>query len=210
MPKKLLTDKSVAALKPARAGRRYIVTDIAVPGLGVRVTANNHRTYILGARFPGSKHFVRRELGEVGTISLAVARERAREWLVLIKQGTDPAQQRPTVELNNNTFAHVAEAFIARHLPVQRKGGRTAHEIRRELIPHWGALPITKITRQMVVELIEAIVDRPAPRHAHTIFSHTRLIFDQSRHLRLGDFALRPAAADPVDWAEAQPRARAR
>jgi integrase len=30
----------------------------------------------------------------------------------------------------------------------------------------------------MVVELIEAIVDRPAPRHAHTIFSHTRLIFN--------------------------------
>jgi integrase len=29
-----------------------------------------------------------------------------------------------------------------------------------------------------VVELIDAVVDRPAPRHAHTIFSHIRLIFN--------------------------------
>ena len=176
--KKLLTDKSVMALKPARAGRRYIIGDVAVPGLGVRVTAHGHRTYILGARFPGSRHFVRRELGEVGVITLAAAREQARTWLVEIKSGIDPAQQRATVELNNTTFAHVAESFIQRHLPAQRKGHRVAREIRNELIPHWGALPIDKITRQMVVELVEAIADRPAPRHAHTIFSHIRLIFN--------------------------------
>src|SRR5262245_61769017 len=138
MPKKLLTDKSVAALKPARAGRRYIIGDIAVPGLGVRVTANGHRTYVLGARFPGSKFFVRREIAEVGTITLAAAREKAREWLVAIKQGVDPTKKAPAPLLNDTTFAHVAEAFIARHLPGQRKGTRVAHEIRKELIPHWG------------------------------------------------------------------------
>jgi integrase len=177
--KKLLTDKSVMALKPARAGRRYIVGDVAVPGLGVRVTANGHRTYILGARFPGSNHFVRRELGEVGVITLAAAREQARTWLVEIKSGIDPAKKASTPKLEiNNSFEHVASAFIARHLPTQRKGARVAREIRNELIPHWGALPIDKITRQMVVELVEAIVDRPAPRHAHTIFSHIRLIFN--------------------------------
>jgi len=166
-------------LKPARAGRRYIVGDVAVPGLGVRVTANGHRTYILGARFPGSNHFVRRELGEVGVITLAAAREQARTWLVEIKSGIDPAKKASTPKLEiNNSFEHVASAFIARHLPTQRKGARVAREIRNELIPHWGALPIDKITRQMVVELVEAIVDRPAPRHAHTIFSHIRLIFN--------------------------------
>jgi integrase len=60
----------------------------------------------------------------------------------------------------------------------QRKGARVAREIRNELIPHWGALPIAKITRQMVVELIEAIVDRPAPRHAHTIYGHVRALYN--------------------------------
>jgi integrase len=176
--KKLLTDKSVMALKPARAGRRYIIGDVAVPGLGVRVTAHGHRTYILGARFPGSRHFVRRELGEVGVITLAAAREQARTWLVSIKSGVDPTQQRATVELNNTTFSHVAESFIQRHLLAQRKGHRVAREIRNELIKHWGDVPIKNVTRQMVVERIEAIVDRPAPRHAHTVYAHVRALYN--------------------------------
>jgi integrase len=179
MPKKLLTDRAVMNLKPPRNGQRFIVQDIAVPGLAVRITPNGHRAYILGARFPGSKHFVRRVIGEVGVITLAAAREQARTWLVEIKSGIDPAKRPSTAQLEiNNSFEHVASAFIARHLANQRKGARVAREIRNELIPHWDQLPIAKITRQMVVELIEAIVDRPAPRHAHTIFSHIRLIFN--------------------------------
>jgi integrase len=175
--RKLLTDKLVMALKPARAGRRYIVGDVAVPGLGVRVTANGHRTYILAARFPGGKHYVRRELGEVGGITLAAAREKAREWLVAIKAGTDPTRRAPA-PLADTSFAHVAEAFIARHLAGQRHRARTAREIRRELVARWRTAPIAQINRQSVVELIEAIADRPAPRHAHTIFGHIRLLFN--------------------------------
>jgi integrase len=177
--RKLLTDKSVLALKPARARCRYIVGDVAVPGLGVRVTSNGHKTFVLGARFPGSKHFVRRELGEVGAITLAAAREKAREWLVAIKRGDNPTKRPSTVLLNDTTFAHVAEAFIARHLAGQRKGARVAREIRNELIPRWGQLPIAKITRQMVVELVEAVADRGRTgRHAHNVYGHVRQIFN--------------------------------
>jgi integrase len=179
MTKKLLTDRAVMNLKPPRNGQRFIVQDIAVPGLAVRITPNGHRAYILGARFPGCKHFVRRVIGEVGVISLAAAREQARTWLVEIKSGIDPAKKASTPQLEiNNSFEHVASAFITRHLANQRKGARVAREIRNELIPRWGQLPIAKISRQMVVELIEAIVDRPAPRHAHTIYGHVRTLYN--------------------------------
>jgi hypothetical protein len=50
----LLTDKFVMNLKLPRNGGRFMVQDIAVPGLAVRITPNGHRSYILGARFPGS------------------------------------------------------------------------------------------------------------------------------------------------------------
>src|SRR5215831_14568113 len=127
MPKKLLTDKFVMNLKPSARGRRLIVNDIAVPGLAVRITPNGHRSYILGARFPGSKHFARRVIGEVGVLSLATAREQAREWLVAIKQGIHPTKKASTPQLEiNNSFEHVASAFITRHLANQRKGARVA------------------------------------------------------------------------------------
>ena len=59
MTKRVLTDKAIAALKPATAGQRYIIGDALVPGLGVRVTDSGHKTYVLGARYPGSIHFKR-------------------------------------------------------------------------------------------------------------------------------------------------------
>jgi integrase len=179
--KKLLTDRLVANVKQPRKGRRYIINDVAVPGLQLRITPDGFKTFVLGARFGGSKHYTRRALGAVGVISLATARERAREWLVAIKQGIDPAQKLNSFSVNqfNTTFAHVAESFIQRHLPAQRRGDRVAREIRTELIKHWGALPITAITRAHVVELIDAVVDRGTTgRHGHTIFSHIRSIFN--------------------------------
>jgi hypothetical protein len=81
----------------------------------------------MAARFPGGKHYVRREVGEVGVITLAAAREQAREWLVAIKEGVDPTLRRAPVQLANNSFAHVAESFITRHLPAQRKGDLQPH-----------------------------------------------------------------------------------
>jgi integrase len=176
--KKLLTDKFIANVRQPHAGRRFIVYDVAVPGLQLRITPGGYKSFVLGARFNGSKHYTRRVIGTVGRISLAAARERAREWLLAIKSGQDPVQSLDVPKQNIYTsFGDVAEAFIARHLPHQRKGARVAREIRTELIKHWGPLPIAAITRRHVVELIDAIVDRPAPRHAHSIFSHVRLLF---------------------------------
>ena len=57
-----------------------------------------------------------------------------------------------------------------------------AREIRNELIPHWGARPITEITRRDVVDLIEKIVDRPTPAHARNILQHIKsYLFGPSR-----------------------------
>jgi Arm DNA-binding domain/Phage integrase central domain len=199
--KKVLTDKTVKSLKPAHPGSRYIVADAVVPGLGVRVTDRGHRTFVLGARYPGSPHFKRRELGEVGAVTLAGARDKARAWLAQIKAGVDPreteARQRAAIsEAASNTFAALAETFISRHLKGQRKGKRVAREINNELVTHWGARPVTAITRRDVVELIEAIVDRPSLAYAHNIFGHVRMIFNWA-------IALRPAPAGTTDRGEA-------
>ena len=91
--KKVLTDKAIAALKSPAEGRTF-VRDVVVPGLMVSVTAKGTKTFLLGARFPGSKDYVRSELGQVGAIGLAEARAQAREWLAAIKSGSDPRRAR--------------------------------------------------------------------------------------------------------------------
>src|SRR2546429_2391416 len=85
-----LTARKVKSLKPAKAGERYELLDLVVPGLGVRVTDGAARTWILKTRYPGSPHPTRRALGDYPAMSLERAREKAGRWRILIKQGIDP------------------------------------------------------------------------------------------------------------------------
>ena len=190
MAKQLLTDRTLKALKPAPAGKRYEVMDAIVPGFGIRVTDKAdrsgkaaQRTFILVARFPGSANPTRRALGGYGELTLDQAREKARDWHAMIGRGVDPADtERRTAEAEtakrNTTFGAIMEEFIKRHLKGKRKAADAEREIRRELIPAWRNKPIAEISRKDVVSVIEAITDRPAPYQAHNCFGHIRTFFN--------------------------------
>jgi Arm domain-containing DNA-binding protein len=159
-----LTDEKINNLKPA-AGR-VAVYDPAMPGLAIRVQPTGHKTFVFGARYPAGNSqpgpFARRELGQVGHITLDEARAKAKVWAALIKRGIDPkveeAQQRAAAataaaQAASNTFGAVAEDFIREVVvgpdptkPKQRKGNEVARAIRRVLIPIWGARLVTEIT----------------------------------------------------------------
>ena len=86
--KKNLSDRLLKTLKPDK--KPYEEMDNQVRGLGIRVMPSGIKTFILFRRFPGSKNPVRRALGTYGDMTLAQAREKAREWNALVKKGIDP------------------------------------------------------------------------------------------------------------------------
>lgn len=190
MAKVNFTDKMLKSLRPAEKGKRADYWDAVVPGLGIRVTDKADskgkalsRSFILVTRFPGSKNPTRRTLGSYGELTLDAARGKARDWLEMIGRGVDPAEDlRRTVEAEtvkrDNRFGPIMEEFIKRHLKGKRKAAHDEHQIRRELIPRWKDKPISEITRRDVVTLIEAIVDRPAPYHAHNVLGYVRTFFN--------------------------------
>jgi hypothetical protein len=65
----------------------------------------------------------------------------------------------------------------------QRTAKSTARQMRNELIPEWGSRPITEITRDDVVTLIEMIADRPGAPGARA-YSLAVQLGDQPRVLR--------------------------
>jgi integrase len=180
-----LTDKGVAkiARTAAQPGTRYIVMDTWVSKFGIRVTDKPHATYILAGRFPGSKNFTRREIAAVGAISLARARERAKEWIELIRLGKDPKleeqrqrdeQIRSEARKRAITFEMVAEAFIEDRVigsnperPILRQGKWRANVIRNQFIRKWGNRPITDITRDDVLAVIRE-KKKSSPESART------------------------------------------
>lgn len=190
MAKVTLNDRKLKSLKPAPAGKRYDLMDSIVPGFGVRVTDKGQRTFILVARYAGSKHPTRRAIGEYGVITIDDARARAREWLELIRKGVDPQrheenQRRENQRRQVNSFNLVAEEFIRLSVigpdpekPKQRRGHLVAREIRREFIDRWEGRPVTEITSHDVLSIIDEAVERGAPYQAHSLLGHVRRLFN--------------------------------
>jgi integrase len=188
--KKTLTDRLLKSLKPAAPGKRPIIWDAVVPGFGIRNTDRGHLTFVLGARFPGTKHFTPRELGEYGALTLEQARDRAREWLDLIVKGVDPRAHSDDLKLveqrrRENSFEAVANEFIRLNVigpdpakPKQRKGREVERDVRREFIARWGKRPITAITAHDVIAVLDDAVARGSPYQAHNLLGYVRRIFN--------------------------------
>jgi integrase len=178
----MLTEKRLLSLKPAAAGTRYGVADGLVPGLAVRVTETGHKSFVLVARYPGSSNPTRRALGEYGAITLAGARQKARQWLELLQSGKDPknveeAARREEQRRQAATFAGVAEAYIVDHVLKGRRGEEVAAAIRREFVGRWGARPISDITRSDVIAMVKEIKTR-APYQARNLLGSLKTMFD--------------------------------
>jgi integrase len=165
MPKvdhrKNLTPTLISGLKPAPDGKRYQVMDTQVPGFGIRVTDTGNRSFILRTRYPGSTNPGRREIGQYADITLSEAREKARKWRSLVRQGIDPAaeeekQRQEAIRKQAVTFSAVAEDFIHDKLPAERKGKDVEREIRRDLLPKWKDLVLTEISDLHVSSLTKA------------------------------------------------------
>lgn len=182
MSKRTLTDRTLKALKPAKAGQRYGLMDSVVPGFGIRVTETGQKTFILVARFPGSSNPTRRAIGEYGAISLEAARAKARQWLELLHKGIDPREEEEKKKAaaqrqRKNSFAAVAEDFIKDKLSTERRGKDAERHIRREFLPRWGKLPVAQVTESHVRDVVKAAKDRGSPYEAHAILATARRLF---------------------------------
>jgi hypothetical protein len=160
--RRILTDRACKAAKPAKAGERNQIADGIVPGLALRITDNGAKSFVLVARYPRNPiNPTRRALGSYGEITLDTARDKARQWLDLIRRGIDPADQEARERAEEqrkrlNSFAAMCEDFIRDKLPSEKRGKEIELTIRRELLPKWGDLPVTAITESHIRDLVKA------------------------------------------------------
>lgn len=197
------TDRELKALKPGPAWRD-VKDGKSSHNLFVRVGPEREggefsRTFVMIARFPGSKHPTRRAIGDyrvspnnTADLTLEDARAKAAEWHSQIRKGIDPAaagRKRAEEEKRSRdlAFGSVLEEYLKRHVKGQRKAADVERVMRRELVEReeggrkvvvWKDKAITEITKRDVVEVIEAIADRPAPYQAHNVFAYIRGLFN--------------------------------
>jgi integrase len=153
--------------------------DALVPGFGVRVTDKGVKTYIFQARFPGSANPARREINEA---TLEKARDKAREWSALVKQGVDPAQVDAKANEEKeiaraNTFDAIAGDYFERKLARQRSGKNLTKRIKKHLIPIFKDRPVAEITD---LDILGKVVNPRAvktPSMARSLFNDLHTFF---------------------------------
>jgi integrase len=192
--KEKLTDRRLKTLKPA--DKPYEIMDSDVRGLGIRVMPSGVKSFILFRRFAGSKNPARSSLGTYGEMSLAQAREKARDWNALVKKGIDPAieeerQRRATIDATKqrqaSTFEGAFEEYVRRKASKLKSGRHIEREMRREF-KTWMALPLADITSSMVKEAIGGIIEREAETQAHFAFGILRTFLNWA--VDSGDFGI--------------------
>ena len=173
----MLTVKKIEAL--IKAGVTREVPDGSVRGLYFAPVSKawrlryrhrgKPRSYTLDGRWP--------ELG------LALAREIATGLRADIVRGGDPAVEKQTAKAavteprDQDLVERVGEQFILRHIRATMKAS-WAHEaermVRKEIIGAWKGRRLSEIGRAEIHDLLDTIVDRPAPVLAEKVFKTFR------------------------------------
>ena len=189
MTKKALTDLEIKKLRPPSNGRLEI-PDGRFPGLSVRVTKHGVKTFALRTRVNG--RLIRLSLGRYPDIRLAEARAKAHAAVSEAKAGKQPAIGRPKV-VSGHAFDRVVDEYLQQHgtrFMKERTLAEADRVLRMEFVQLWRARDIRQISKQHLVQVINAIAARPqrdakgqiikdeSPSAANHAFGHIRAFFN--------------------------------
>jgi integrase len=181
--KKVLTTRSLEALKPAPKGRRHMHWDVLVPSFAIRVTDTGAATPVVKRRIGKTGNPVCRVVGDPWTVplprksqvlpfNLEGLRENARKVISEMRAGNDPTEKKLAEAEDEkrraaSVFGVVAEKYITDHVSKLKRPNEIAAAIRRAWGPVWDE-QLADVTDEDVSAIVKAIAkDRPyAAYHA--------------------------------------------
>lgn len=172
MPK--LTDRSVANAKPAE--KRTEIPDSVTVGLYLVVQATGAKSWAV--RYRHQRQPKKLTLGSYPAVSLATARELAREALEPVAKGTDPAAVKAG-RGRAKTVAQLVDQFVEGYAkPRQKDWQETERVLLKDVVSVWGKREVASVTRADVNGLINDIIARPAPHMSNRVLRYLRVMWN--------------------------------
>ena len=178
--------------------------DTDIRGFGLKVTPAGTKTYIFQYRMGGRGHPTRRyTIGPHGPLTPDEGRNMALELRAKIAKGIDPGRERVESRAKAlvggpKTFGTLAEQFIQRECPRLARGVDVASVVRREILPHWGDVPIMDLRKRDAQALTDALVDADKPAAALKLYEVIKRIgnwFVERDELEISPFSnMKPPA----------------
>ena len=189
--RRILNALSIRSLKAPSVGRVDYFDD-GTPGLSLRITANDVRTWTV---FYRDKHARQKRLtlGRYPAVTLAGARELAREALLKVAKGGDPVVEKQTAR-DVLTFGELAKEYIDNHAkPEKRSWAEDDRQLNANLLPRWRMRPAIEVTADDLLAVLNAKLRDGAPVAANRIRALVSRIYTFGAEQRLV-----PAAVNPV------------
>jgi hypothetical protein len=138
-----LNDRFVASQKAADRDR--LIWDSHQPGLALMIRTTGRKSWKVVYRFHGRPVWL--SLGDARSIGLADARRLTAKTMLAVAEGKDPASERKT-ERMAGSFADLAGQYVELWAKRHNKSWPQAKRlVDRHLVPRWGKLKASAITR---------------------------------------------------------------
>jgi hypothetical protein len=154
-------DRTLRGLRVPEGKDRQEWSDTVVPGLRFRKSETGHGAFSVVYRVKGQEKQDRRTIGPFPRVSIAQARQEAREDLNAASSGRDPKKLRTAAppEEQDLTFAELFETYMDRHArenlltwpEIQRK-------IRKDALPVIGKLPAREVRKRHLHLVIDRLM----------------------------------------------------
>lgn len=179
MPQAELTDRFCRSVKPD-PGRQIDHFDTVVKGLTLTVSPGGTKAWGLFYTKPASGKRARMKIGRYPEISLAKAREKARETRATIGEGQDPATEKKALE-NAQTVSDLVGNYIKRQAATKRTGPAIERRLRKNVEAAIGNIKLGELHRRDLTRVIDAIKDRGAATEANRVFEDMRAMIRWAR-----------------------------
>jgi integrase len=180
MPVTMLTDRFARSAKPQAGQRQTDYFDEATKGLSLCASAGGGRTFFLHYTRHRDGKRVRMKLGLYGDISLAQARQLARDARAAVGEGKDPASERRSDEASLRV-RDLVESYVARHAATQRSANEIARRLRKNVAEVIGDVTLARLHRRDLTRCIDKVKDRGAAVEANRVFEDLRAMVRWAR-----------------------------
>lgn len=155
-----LTAAAVDKMQPA--DKRQEIPDTLCTGLYLVVQPTGKKGWQVRYRHGGTHR--RMTLGAYPVLSLADARQRARDALAAASEGRDPAEEvraakAPKPEDDRDKIGVLIGQYHKRHLAGLKSGDVVRRELDRFVVAKWSERDIHTITKRDVIDLLDDIAD---------------------------------------------------
>jgi integrase len=178
MPKVELKDRFCASVKPGADKVEYF--DTVTTGLAFMVTPAGAKTFYLAYTSPTDGKRARMKLGRYPELTLAKARQKAKDARGEIGDRIDPLREQRALEASQSV-SDLIDNYVLRHASTKRSGKAIERRLRKNVAGVIGHVKLAELHRRDITKCIDAVKDRGRDTEANRVFEDLRAMIRWAR-----------------------------